>query len=283
MKSFDLKDLSVPHVHHHLLSAVGPRPICFASTIDKEGNKNLAPFSFFNVFSANPPILVFSPARSGRTGETKHTHDNVKEVAEVVVNVVTYDMLHQMNLSSSPFPKGVDEFVKSGFTAIASDLVKPYRVKESPVQMECKVLEVKELGNEGAAGNLVICEVLRMHLNEDVLDENGYIDQTKADLVARMGGNWYCRAHGDSIFEVEKMLARVGVGVDALPENIRLSHVLNGNELGLLGSLSEIPSPVDIDRELEGVSDQEITLGKAKELLAAGESLKAYAVLSRIL
>ena len=237
MLTLDPKELLIPKLHHYLLGSIGPRPIAFASTIDKDGNRNLAPFSFFNVFSANPPILIFSPARSGRTNTTKNTHDNVKEVAEVVINVVTYDMVHQMSLASSPFEAGVDEFEKSGFTPIASDTIRPFRVKESPVQIECKVLEVKELGQNGGAGNLVICEVQKIHIAEEVLDENQMVDQQKIDLVSRMGGNWYCRANDASMFEVDKPITTIGVGVDALPEKIRTSSHLTGNDLGILGNM----------------------------------------------
>ena len=204
MLTIDPKEIPVPKLHHYLLGAVGPRPIAFASTIDKDGNKNLAPFSFFNVFSANPPIMVFSPARSGRTNTTKNTFDNVKEIPEVVINIVNYSIVEQMSLASSPFEAEVDEFVKSGLTPIASDTIRPFRVKESPVQFECKVNEIIELGKEGGAGNLIICEVTKIHINEDVLDEKGAIDQHKIDLVSRMGGNWYCRANSDSMFEIKK-------------------------------------------------------------------------------
>lgn len=281
MLTLDPKELPIPKLHHYLLGAVGPRPIAFASTIDSEGNLNLAPFSFFNVFSANPPILIFSPARSGRTGETKNTHDNVKEVAEVVINVVSHDMVHQMSLTSSPYPKGVSEFTKAGFTPVASETVKPFRVKESPVQFECKVLEVKELGQKGGAGNLVICEVQRIHINEAVLDENGMIDQTKIDLVARMGGNFYCRAHGDSLFEVDKPITTIGVGVDSLPENIRLTNLLTGNDLGQLGNLLELPSAEQINEALSSLDD-ELSIDLAKQLLAQNNLLTAYAVLTKI-
>ena len=242
MLTLDPKELPIPKLHHYLLGSIGPRPIAFASTIDKEGNRNLAPFSFFNVFSANPPILIFSPARSGRTNTTKNTHDNVKEIAEVVINVVTYDMVHQMSLTSSPFEAGVDEFEKAGFTPIASDTIRPFRVKESPVQIECKVIEVKELGQNGGAGNLVICEVQKIHIAEEVLDENQMVDQQKIDLVSRMGGNWYCRANDASMFEVDKPITTIGIGVDALPEAIRSSRHLTGNDLGILGTMQNIPT-----------------------------------------
>ena len=282
MLTLNPKELPIPKLHHYLLGAVGPRPIAFASTIDSEGNPNLAPFSFFNVFSANPPILIFSPARSGRTGETKNTHDNVKDVAEVVINVVSHEMVHQMSLTSSPYPKGVNEFTKAGFTPVASETVKPFRVKESPVQFECKVLEVKELGQNGGAGNLVICEVQRIHINEAVLNEEGMIDQTKIDLVARMGGNFYWRAHGDSLFEVDKPITTIGVGVNSLPKNIRLTSLLTGNDLGQLGNLLELPAEEQIDSIIDDL-DEELSIDLAKQLLAQNKLQAAYAVLFKVL
>jgi len=272
-------EVSVPKLHHYLLGAVGPRPIAFASTLDKDGNRNLAPFSFFNVFSSKPPLLIFSPNRSSRTGETKHTHENVKEVPEVVINIVNYDMVHQMSLASSPYPKGTDEFIKSGFTPIASDTVKPWRVKESPVQLECKVLEVKELGQSGGAGNLIICEVTCIHIDEAILNAEGDIDQTKIDLVARMGGNWYCRAHGEALFEVQKPLTTIGIGIDALPEHIRNSKRLTGNDLGRLGNLEHFPEPAEIDavkQKYSEFSDQE---SKAIELIEAGQVMEALCLI----
>jgi flavin reductase (DIM6/NTAB) family NADH-FMN oxidoreductase RutF len=241
MLSLDPKDLKTPQVHSYLLGAIGPRPIAFASTINSKGEPNLAPFSFFNVFSAAPPILIFSPARSGRTNTTKNTYDNVKEVPEVVINIVNYPMVQQMSLASSEYPKGVNEFLKAGFTMEASEKVKPFRVLESPAQFECKVNEVIELGETGGAGNLIICEVLKMHFREEYLNEKGVIDQQKIDLVARMGGNWYCRAHGEALFEIEKPLTTLGIGVDSLPAPIRNSHVLTGNQLGILGNVEQMP------------------------------------------
>lgn len=246
MLSIDPSAIPVQQLHAYLLGAVGPRPIAFASTMDKDGNPNLAPFSFFNVFSSKPPLLIFSPNRSGKTGDTKHTHENVKEIPEVVINVVSYNMVHQMSLTSSPYAKGVDEFVKSGFTKLASETVRPFRVAESPVQLECKVLEVKELGTTGGAGNLIICEVLKMHINEEVLNEKGTIDQHKIDLVARMGGNWYCRANGKALFEVEKPVTTLGLGVDVLPPSIRNSKILTGNDLGRLGNLEVMPTTEEV-------------------------------------
>ena len=281
MLTLDPKELPIPKLHRYLLGSIGPRPIAFASTIDKDGNRNLAPFSFFNVFSANPPILIFSPARSGRTNTTKNTHDNVKEVAEVVINVVTYDMVHQMSLASSPFEAGVDEFEKSGFTPIASDTIRPFRVKESPVQIECKVLEVKELGQNGGAGNLVICEVQKIHIAEEVLDENQMVDQQKIDLVSRMGGNWYCRANDASMFEVDKPITTIGVGVDALPEKIRTSSHLTGNDLGILGNMESIPTAEDIKRDLSVMDTPSFSL--AKDLLSQNKPQRAYAILMQVL
>ncbi len=242
MLSLNPKELSVPQLHQYLLGAVGPRPICFASTIDKAGKVNLAPFSFFNVFSANPPIAIFSPNRSGKTGQTKDTHENVKEVPECVINVVNYNMVQQTSLASSPYPKGVNEFTKAGFTELPSLLVKPPRVKESPVQLECKVFEVKEIN----ACNLVMCEVVMIHVNEEILDANKLIDQKKIDLVARMGGNWYCRAHGDALFEIEKPITTIGIGIDQIPDKIRNSMVLTGNNLGQLGNVEQLPSADEI-------------------------------------
>lgn len=247
MLTIDPKELPIPKLHHYLLGAVGPRPIAFASTVDESGNDNLAPFSFFNVFSANPPIMVFSPARSGRTGATKDTYNNVKVVPEVVINVVNYDMVQQMSLASSPFASDVSEFEKAGFTPIASETIKPKRVAESPVQFECKVIEVKELGDGGGAGNLVICEVTRIHIKEDVLNEDQMVDQKKIDLVARMGGNWYCRADENSMFEITKPITTVGIGFDQIPDDIKNSTILTGNDLGQLGGIEELPDETSVN------------------------------------
>ena len=278
MISLNPSELTIPKLHQLLLGSIGPRPICFASTVDQNGIRNLAPFSFFNVFSANPPILVFSPARSGRTGESKHTYNNVKEVPEVVINVVTYSMVQQMSLASSPYAAGVDEFIKSGFTPLASEMVKPARVKESPVQLECVVENIIELGQEGGAGNLIICKVVKMHIHENALNEHGQIDQTKIDLVARMGGDWYCRANGDALFEVAKPLTTCGIGVDALPEHIRLSHVLTGNDLGKLGNLETLPS-AEYCAEIKEKYAQKDAVFSAKELLNQNLAEEALALL----
>ncbi|MFM7764373.1 MAG: flavin reductase family protein, partial [Sphingomonadales bacterium] len=212
------KETALPQLHQYLLGSVGPRPICFASTIDADGRPNLAPFSFFNVVSANPPVLVFAPNNSGRDGSPKHTYLNVKEVPEVVVNVVTFGMVQQMNVAAAPWDKGISEFEKAGFTSVASDLIKPLRVKESPVQMECRVIEIKEFGTGGGAGNLVMAEVLKIHINKDFIGADGKIDQTKIDLVGRMGGSWYCRTTPDALFQLAQPM-QATIGYDALPEN----------------------------------------------------------------
>lgn len=245
MISFDPKELSVGKLHGYLLGAVTPRPIAFASTIDKNGNVNLSPFSFFNVFSANPPILVFSPARRGRDNTTKHTYENVLEVKEVTINIVNHDMVQQMSLASTEYPKGTNEFIKAGFTELASKKVRPPRVAESPVQFECKINDVIQLGKEGGAGNLVICEVVALHIDESVLDENQVIDQHKIDTVARMGGNWYTRAN-KGMFEVPKPLSTLGIGIDQLPESIKSSTVFTGNNLGMLANIEKLPTTEDV-------------------------------------
>ena len=247
MLSIDPKSLPIPQLHGYLLGAIGPRPIAFASTIDENGVANLAPFSFFNVFSANPPIMVFSPARSGRTNTTKDTYNNVKTVPEVVINVVSYDIVQQMSLASSPYEAGIDEFEKAGFTKLDSETIKPFRVAESPVQFECKVNEVIELGDQGGAGNLVICEVTRIHINEGVLGEDGKIDQKKIDLVSRMGGNWYCHANESSMFEIVKPITTCGIGIDNVPEDIRSSEILSANDLGQLAGIEELPNETDVN------------------------------------
>ena len=268
MISFTPDELSVQKMHQYLLSSIGPRPIAFASTIDLEGRPNLAPFSFFNVFSANPPILIFSPARSGRSNTTKDTYNNVKVHPEVVINVVNYDIVEQMSLASSPSKVGENEFIKSGLTPIPSDIVKPFRVKESPVQFECKVNQVIELGSEGGAGNLIICEVVKFHIHEHLLDENQLIDQQKIDLVSRMGGNWYCRADNNSMFELEKPITTCGVGYDQLPNDILNSAVLSKNLLARLAGIEEIPDETEVNEyKLIELSDLFLSLdNEPKEL-----------------
>ena len=271
MKTFELSGMPIPKRHGLLLGAVGPRPVAFASTIDAQGRPNLSPFSFFNCFGSNPPILIFSPARRGRDNTTKHSLHNVQAVPEVVINVVTYGMVQQANVASGEYPEGVSEFAKAGFTPIPSERVRPFRVKESPVQMECIVKQVIETGTEGAAGNLVICEVLMMHVDEIVLNEQGTIDQRKIDLVGRMGGHFYCRAHGDALFELPQPAGHVGVGVDGLPADIRNSDVLTGNDLGQLANLPAMPDETSVNEyKLTELADLFISLdGKRSELRRA--------------
>lgn len=234
--------------HSYLLGAVAPRPIAFASTIDEQGRPNLSPFSFFNCFGSNPAVLIFSPARRGRDNTTKHTFENIKKTREVVINVVNYNIVQQASLSSVEYPEGTNEFIKAGLTMEPSELVKPFRVKESPVQFECKVVDIIETGTEGGAGNLIICHVVMMHISEEVLDNEGRIDPNKIDLVARMGGDLYCRASGNSLFEVAKPNTKMGIGVDQIPEPIRLSKVLTGNNLGQLGNTERIPTEAEVEQ-----------------------------------
>ncbi len=237
----NLKDLSPADVQNYLQHAIAPRPICFASTIDKAGNVNLSPFSFFNLFSSNPPVVIFSPARRVRNNTTKHSLQNVVEVPEVVINIVDFDMVQQTSLASCEFPKGTNEFIKAGFTAEKATMVSPPMVKESKVKMECRVLEIKPLGTEGGAGNLVICEVLCMHIDESILDENKKIDQTKLHHVARLGGDWYCKVDETNLFKVIKPNIHIGIGIDALPEAVRKSTILSGSHLGQLANIHETP------------------------------------------
>ncbi|WP_299673854.1 flavin reductase family protein [uncultured Tenacibaculum sp.] len=246
MLTINPKEVSTGKLHQYLLGAVAPRPIAFASTIDEEGNPNLSPFSFFNVFGANPPIMIFSPARSVRNNTTKHTLDNVEKIKEVVINIVNYDIVQQMSLSSTMYPKGVNEFVKAGLTMLPSEEVKPFRVAESPVQFECKVNDIIYTGNEGGAGNLIVCEVVKVHIKEEVLNEEGLIDQYKIDLVSRAGGSFYSRAR-DGFFEIPKPLSTLGIGVDQIPEPIRNSTVLTGNNLGVLANVEALPNAEVVD------------------------------------
>jgi len=282
MLSLNPKELPIPVLQKYMQNAVAPRPICFASTVNKNGDPNLAPFSFFNIFSSNPPIAVFSPAYSGRTGAAKDTLNNVLEVPECVINLVNYSMVHQTSLASSPFPKEVNEFLKTGFTPIASDLVKPFRVKESPVQLEARVMEVKALGKAGGAGNLVICEIIRIHIQESILDDAQQIDTKKIDLVARMGDNWYCRAAGDALFEVEKPVTTICIGFDQIPGEIRNSEVLTGNNLGLLGSIEQLPDQnetAEFKKMLKPFLDRKEQHLFAKTLLEANKIKEAWMVL----
>jgi flavin reductase (DIM6/NTAB) family NADH-FMN oxidoreductase RutF len=283
--------IKTSELHSYLLGAIAPRPICFASTIDAEGNANLSPFSFFNIFGSNPTTLIFSPSRKVRDNTIKHTLQNVYATKEVVINVVNYAMVQQMSLSSCEYSKGTDEFIKAGFTKLASEKVKPFRVAESPVQLECIVKDIIETGSEGGAGNLVICEVLVMHINDEVLDATTHkIDPQKIDLVARMGGDFYCRASGNAVFEVEKPNTQLAIGVDALPESIRNSKILTGNNLGQLGNVHEMPF-IDAtfnDEKLKNIiqyysinpteMEEELHL-YAKELLDAGKVQNAWQIL----
>jgi flavin reductase (DIM6/NTAB) family NADH-FMN oxidoreductase RutF len=235
-------ELPVPKLQTYLQSAVAPRPIAFVSSIDTQGNVNLSPFSFFNMFSMNPPILIFSPSRRVRDNSTKHTLQNVLEVPEVVINIVSFNIVEKISLASCDFPKGTNEFVKAGFTEVKSELIKPTRVAEAPVSFECKVNQVIPLGKEGGAGNLVICEVLLMHIKDEILDAEGKIDPHKLDAVARMGQDYYCRASGESVFVVPKPNEKVGIGIDQIPLKIRNSTVLTGNDLGRLGNIEKLPN-----------------------------------------
>ena len=289
MKLFTPSEMSVPALQHLLQSAVGPRPIAFASTINKSGDVNLSPFSFFNIFSANPPVLIFSPARRVRDNSTKHTLDNVLELPEVVINVVNYAIVQQMSLASSEYAMGVNEFVKAGLTELPSTIVKPPRVKESPVQFECSVSDVVALGDQGGAGNLVICKVLAIHVQDEILDEKGHINQNRIDLVARLGGNWYCRASGEALFEVEKPLQTLGIGVNQIPDAIRLSPVLTGNHLGQLANVEHLPhqdlvdefkASEEFDLLMHSVDSSDFASHRAAaKLLNQGEVIKAWLVL----
>jgi len=245
--TFVTKDLAIPDLHQYLLGSIGPRPIALASTISSDGIPNLSPFSFFNVFSANPPIVIFSPSRRGRTADLKDTYHNVKAVPEVVINVVNYNMVHQCNLASSPYSFDTDEFSKSGFTSLASENVRPFRVAESPVQMECRVNEVIELGKGGSAGNLVVCEVIKIHIESSLFNERGDIDQQKIDLVARMGRHWYCRAQPESMFELVQPTTSCGIGFDQLSTELLNSNIFNKKELSLLASIEKLPDETQVN------------------------------------
>ncbi len=293
MKTIDPKQIKTGLLHAYMLSAVAPRPIAFASTIDKHGNPNLSPFSFFNAFGSKPPTLIFSPARRVRDNTIKHTLENAYETMEVVINTVNFDMVQQMSLSSCEYPKGVNEFIKSGFTPVESVMVKPFRVKESPVQFECKVTKIIETGNEGGAGNLIICEILLMHIHESVLDSEDKIDQHKIDLVARCGYNWYARASGDALFEVDKPNLKLGIGFDQLPAEIRESTVLSGNDLGKLANSESLPSQEEIESyaslpeitlllNYQAKSDDEMLKfihETAREMIRAGKTSEALRLL----
>lgn len=278
IRSIDPKELPLPKLHRTILGSVAPRPIAFASTVDAKGNHNLSPFSFFNAFGINPTTLIFSPSRRGRDNTIKDTYENVKEVPEVVINVVNYAMVEQMSLSSTEYPRGVNEFIKAGFTPIPSETIKPCRVKEAPVQYECIVRDVIETGNRGGAANLVICEIRMIHIDTSVLDENDEIDPNKIDLVGRLGGNYYCRTSGDALFTVEKPLQKLGIGVDKLPEGVRLSKVLTGNHLGRLGNLEYLPTAGELNEALELAEVKEITGKSGLDAKEKEEQLHRLAV-----
>lgn len=287
MTSFEPKNCSIPQLQRLLSSSVAPRPIALASTISSGGQPNLSPFSFFNVFSTNPPILIFSPARRVRDNSTKHTLQNVEQVKEVVINVVSYDIIQQMSLSSTEYEKNINEFKKAGLKMLKSDLVKPFRVAESPVQMECKVNDIIPLGTQNGAGNLVICQVLKIHICDRVLNDSNEIDQEKLDLVARGGGSYYIRAR-EGFLEIPKPLKSKGIGVDMLPDHIQNSSILTGNDLGILGNVEEIPS-LKIVAEFWAKSEQKELKNKfkttdekhlkAKEFIQNKDVFKAWCVL----
>ncbi len=288
INTIDPASISQQELHGYLLSAVAPRPICFASTIDKDGNVNLSPFSYFNLFSVNPPIMIFSPSRRGRDNTTKHTLENVLEVKETVINIVNYDMVEQMSLSSTEYGDGVNEFVKSGLTQVPSDKVKPPRVGEAPVAFECVVDQVIALGDGPGAGNLVLAKVVQIHVKKAFLDAEGKLDTPKLDLVARMGGNWYCRANGDALFEIPKPIRTKGIGVDMLPEAVRNSTVLTGNNLGRLGNLEELPTKeaiaaiaahAEVKSILNGDEDAVALHKLAQQWLVEGKTEDALALL----
>ena len=289
-KTINLKEAGSRESQNLLKHAIAPRPICFASTVDAKGNVNLSPFSYFNLFSGNPPVVIFSVLRKVRNNTTKNTLENVLEVPEVAINIVDYKLVQQVSLSSCEYPKETDEFVKTGFTKVPSLTIKPPRVKESPVQMECKVLEVKSLGTEGGAGQLIICEVLMMHINENILDDNGGIDQQKLHHVARLGGNWYAKISSENLFEVQKPNVELGIGFDQSPESIKNSKILTGNHLGQLANVHETPviNPAFEDKKLKNIfqyfstnpveMERELHL-YARELLDEGKVAEAWQVL----
>src|SRR5689334_11587239 len=282
---FDLKQLKPVDKQYYLQHVIAPRPVCFASTIDKKGQVNLSPFSFFNLFSTQPPIVIFSPSRRLRDNTTKHTLENVMEVPEVVINIVTYDMVQQVSLASCEFPKEVSEFIKAGFTEQPATVVKPPMVKESHIKLECRVNEIKPLGTEGGSGNLVICEVLVLHIDDSLLDENNKPIQQKIHHIARLGANWYCKVDENNLFEVEKPNVKLGIGIDSLPVTVKNSKILTGNHLGQLANVHEMPvidpafeddhlkqiiqyysiNPEEMEKELHSYAQKLLSKGKVQE------------------
>ena len=273
MKTISPQDLNNFELQTLLQTAIAPRPIALASTVDKDGNVNLSPFSFFNMFSSNPPVVIFSPARRVRDNTTKHTLENVLEVPEVVIGIVNYKIVQQISLSSTEYGKEVNEFVKAGLTMKDADVVQPKLIEECPVNLECKVLEVKHLGTEGGAGNLVICEVIKIHIREEYLNEQGTLDQKKLDLVARLGGNWYSRNNADNLFEVPKPLVTKGIGFDRLPDSIKLSTIFTGNDLGMLANTEELPNG--------DFSSEETVHVQAQKLLHQHQIVEAWEILKQ--
>jgi flavin reductase (DIM6/NTAB) family NADH-FMN oxidoreductase RutF len=286
MIQIDPYNTPVPKVHQILLGSVAPRPIAFASTVDKDGNPNLSPFSFYNAFGVNPTTLIFSPSRRGRDNTVKNTYENLKEVPEVVINSVNYSLVQQASLASTEYPKGVNEFIKAGLTPVPSEKVKPFRVKESAVQFECKVRQIIETGDQGGAANLIVCEILLIHIDESILDETGNIDLNKIDLVGRMGGDYYVRASGEALFTVEKPLQKLGIGIDALPDKIKHSPFLSGNDLGQIGNLETLPAETEIQEfnsaDYKGkYKDEKELANAARKLLAKNKVAEALKLLMR--
>jgi len=275
--TIDPKETPLSQLHQYLLGSIGPRPICFASTIDEEGRPNLAPFSFFNVFSGNPPVVIFAPNNSGRDGSPKHTYLNAKQVPEVVVNVVNLEIVEKMNVAAAPWDRGISEFEKAGFTPLKSEMVKPFRVAESPVQLECKVLEVKELGTGGGAGNLVIAQVVKIHIHAELIDADGRIDQQKIGLVGRMGGSWYCKTSPENMFQLSQPMTKV-LGFDGLPEVVKNSRILSANDVGKLAALPGLPDVELIQKTKANFGENNVE-ETAKTLIAEnriGEALALF-------
>lgn len=293
MLTLETKHLHPVEIQNYLQYAIAPRPICFASTVDAQGNVNLSPFSFFNMFSSNPPVCVFSPSRRVRDNTTKHTLENILAVPECVINIVDYSMVQQTSLASTEYPRGTNEFVKAGFTQLRSILVRPPRVAESPVQLECTIRDVISLGTTPGAGNLILADIRLIHIRENILDESGRIDQAKIDLVARLGGDWYCRVTKDNLFKVAKPVTHLGIGFDSLPSSVRKSTILTANNLGQLANVEALPSDTEIEdiRKYPEIKDLlDATLGdpttrdilmhqKAKEYLDKGMVMDAWKVL----
>ena len=275
IKTIDVKSGETDGLYQYLSAAITPRPIAFVSTIDANGNKNLSPFSFFNVFSINPPILIFSPVRRVRNNTSKHTLDNVHQIKECVISLVTKEIGQQVSLSSCDFDAETNEFEKAGFTEVTSDLITPPRIKESPINFECKVTDIINLGDDGGAGTLVLCEVLKMHIEEDILDDNNAIDPFKLNIVSRLGSNWYGKTTKESLYKITKPISRVGMGIDKLPEEIRNSEILTGNELAILASAESIPAKTLSENSFTVSEKHE----KAKQLLLEGKSEEAWQIL----